>query len=106
MDEELRKLDILLDYLIQHNRDHAEEIAVLAQKAKSLGEAVVCGDLEKGVEYMKRSSEILEHALLLPFNYHPSRGTQIQRVYPSRGDDRAFVRAVRSMKGAKPSSDG
>ena len=47
-----------------------------------------------------------DSAVLLPFNYHPSRGTQIQRVYPARGDDRAFVRAVRSAKGAKPGSDG
>jgi hypothetical protein len=47
-----------------------------------------------------------DYAVLLPFNYHPSRGTQIQRVYPSRGDDRAFVRAVRSVKGAKSGSDG
>jgi hypothetical protein len=47
-----------------------------------------------------------DSAVLFPFNYHPSRGTQIQRVYPSRGDDRAFVRAVRSVKGTKPGSDG
>jgi hypothetical protein len=47
-----------------------------------------------------------ESAVLLPFNYHPSRGTQVQRVYPSRGDDRAFVRAVRSMRDAKPGDDG
>ena len=39
-----------------------------------------------------------DSAVLLPFNYHPSRGTRIQRAYPSRGDDRAFVRAVRSAK--------
>ncbi len=63
MDEELRKLDVFLDYLIQHNRDHAEEITVLVEKAKGLGEAVMCDDLAKGVEYMKRSNESLEHAL-------------------------------------------
>lgn len=63
MDEELRKLGVFLEYLIQHNRDHAEEIEALAQKAKGLGEALVRDDLAKGVEHMKRSNESLEHAL-------------------------------------------
>ncbi len=65
MDEELRKLDVFLDYLIQHNRDHAEEITVLAQKAKNLGEAVVYDDLARGIEHMKRLNESLEHALVV-----------------------------------------
>jgi len=34
---------------------------------------------------------------LLPFNYHPSYGKEVLRVYPARPDDRAFVRAVRSI---------
>ncbi len=34
---------------------------------------------------------------LLPFNYHPSYGKEVLRVYPARKDDRAFVRAVRSI---------
>ena len=41
---------------------------------------------------------------LLPFNYHPAQGRQVERAYPARGDDRAFVRAVRTMKGAKTGS--
>ena len=65
MDEELRKLDVFVEYLIQHNRDHPEEIGGLAQRAKGLGEVAVCDDLAKGVEYMKRSNESLEHALVL-----------------------------------------
>jgi hypothetical protein len=35
-------------------------------------------------------------AVLLPFNYHPSRGAEISRVYPAKQGDSAFVRAVRS----------
>jgi len=34
--------------------------------------------------------------VLLPFNYHPSRGSEVSRVYPAQKDDRAYVRAVRS----------
>jgi Protein of unknown function (DUF1566) len=34
---------------------------------------------------------------LIPFNYHPSYGKEVLRVYPARKDDRAFVRAVRSI---------
>jgi hypothetical protein len=43
--------------------------------------------------------------VLLPFNYQPAQGRQIERVYPARGNDRAFVRAVRPLKGAKRGSD-
>ena len=34
-------------------------------------------------------------AVLLPFNYHPSRGKSVERVYPARPTDRAYVRAIR-----------
>ena len=42
--------------------------------------------------------------VLIPFNYQPSRGKEVSRVYPARGGDRAFVRAVRSLGTAKPDS--
>ncbi|SPF48502.1 exported hypothetical protein [Syntrophobacter sp. SbD1] len=35
--------------------------------------------------------------VLLPFNYHPSHGEEVERVYPSNKGDRAYVRAVRSI---------
>jgi hypothetical protein len=63
MNAEMKELDALLDYLIKHNKDHAEEITVLAQKAKDLGETTVHDNLTKGVEYMERSNESLEKAL-------------------------------------------
>ncbi len=43
--------------------------------------------------------------VLLPFNYHPSRGAEVSRVYPARKGDRAYVRAVRSLT-AGPHRDG
>jgi hypothetical protein len=39
---------------------------------------------------------------LLPFNYHPSRGSEVSRVYFAREGSRGFVRAVRSLGTAKP----
>ncbi len=65
MDAEMKELDALLDYLIKHNKDHAEEITVLAQKAKDIGETAVCDHLTKGVEHMERSNESLEKALAI-----------------------------------------
>ncbi len=35
---------------------------------------------------------------LLPFNYHPSYGREVQRTYPATPGGRAFVRAVRSIR--------
>jgi hypothetical protein len=40
--------------------------------------------------------------VLLPFNYRPSHGKEVSRVYFAREGTRAFVRAVRSLGTAKP----
>jgi hypothetical protein len=42
--------------------------------------------------------------VLLPFNYHPSYGKELSRVYFARERARGFVRAVRSLGAAKPDS--
>ena|SRR5208337_4591482 len=42
--------------------------------------------------------------VLLPFNYRPSHGREVSRVYFAREGTRAFVRAVRSLETAKPDS--
>jgi hypothetical protein len=47
-----------------------------------------------------------DRTVLLPFNYHPSHGKEISRVYFARERARAFVRAVRSLVSAKPDSGG
>ena len=44
-------------------------------------------------------------AVLIPFNYRPSQGGQVSRIYPARVGSRGFVRAVRSLGGAKPHGD-
>jgi hypothetical protein len=41
--------------------------------------------------------------VLLPFNYHPSYGKEVSRVYPTpKKRAKGFVRAVRSLGTAKP----
>jgi len=45
--------------------------------------------------------------VLLPFNYHPSQGKEISRVYRTpKKRAKAFVRAVRSLGAAKPDNGG
>jgi hypothetical protein len=36
--------------------------------------------------------------VLLPFNYHPSYGGLVSKIYPAGEGAKAFVRAVRSLK--------
>jgi hypothetical protein len=40
--------------------------------------------------------------VLIPFNYHPSHGQEVSRVYFAREGTRAFVRAVRSLPAIGP----
>jgi hypothetical protein len=47
-----------------------------------------------------------DSAVLLPFNYHPSHGKEISRVYFARERARGFVRAVRSLESVKSDSGG
>jgi Protein of unknown function (DUF1566) len=42
--------------------------------------------------------------VLLPFNYSPSYGKEVSRVYFARERAKGFVRAVRSLEEAKPDS--
>lgn len=43
---------------------------------------------------------------LIPFNYRPSAGKEVSRIYFAREGTRTFVRAVRSFMTAKPDSGG
>ena len=63
MESELTRLDTLLDYTLEHNKEHADDLKNLAQKAKELGKIAVHDDIAKGVEQMNRANEILENAL-------------------------------------------
>jgi len=63
MQNDLKELKVLLNYLINHNEDHAQEIVELAVKAKEMGKEEVNNNLAKGVEYLKSSNEMLKKAL-------------------------------------------
>ncbi|UCH43116.1 MAG: hypothetical protein JSW16_00840 [Dehalococcoidales bacterium] len=63
MDSEMKKLDILLDYTINHNSEHAEELKDLAQKAMELGKTAAYDELMRGVEQMNEANETLASAL-------------------------------------------
>ena len=65
MQNDLKELEALLNYLINHNEDHAQEIVELAVKAKEMGKEEVNNNLAKGVEYLKYSNEMLKKALQL-----------------------------------------
>ncbi len=42
--------------------------------------------------------------ILIPFNYRPAYGKEVSRVYYAREGTKGFVRAVRSLRAAKPDS--
>ena len=52
MKDEMKELDALLEHLIGHNKNHADEITALAGKAQALGKTSVHADLMRGVEAM------------------------------------------------------
>ena len=62
MDDAIKKLNVLLDYIIKHNAEHAEEIRELAEGAKRLGETAAQAKIESGVELLLRSNEELKAA--------------------------------------------
>ncbi len=63
MKDEMKELDALLEHLIGHNKNHADEITALAGKAQALGKTSVHADLMQGVEAMNTSNENLTRAL-------------------------------------------
>jgi hypothetical protein len=63
MEDSMRELEALLDYLIKHNADHAGEIVELAERAHALGEQVAYERLVKGVDLLNSSNESLKAAL-------------------------------------------
>lgn len=58
-----KKLETLLDYWIDHNKEHGEEFKAWAEKAKELGEFRTQGNLLDAAQYMHKSNEALLAAL-------------------------------------------
>ncbi len=63
MEADMKELEALLEYLVKHNEDHAEELMGLAVRARSLGMAETYEHLIIGVEQMNGSNESLRAAL-------------------------------------------
>lgn len=63
MNDMKKELEALLEYLIGHNRDHAEEIMELAKKALTLGIDCARNEMMEGVEKLRQSNEHLAAAL-------------------------------------------
>jgi len=63
IEDERRKLKILLDHWIEHNKEHGEEFSQWAEKAKGFGEAKVHDDILEAVQQMSKANESLLKAL-------------------------------------------
>lgn len=63
MDDDLRELEALLDYLVKHNEDHAGELQDLASRAQTLGKTEAYDRLTEGVVLLRDSNVSLRKAL-------------------------------------------
>ena len=61
--DERTKLKALLNYWIEHNREHSQEFNEWAEKAKELGEDEVGEAMLRAVQEMDKSSQLLVKAL-------------------------------------------
>jgi len=62
-DEERAKLRTLLNYWIEHNKEHSQEFKEWADKAKALGEAEAGAEMLQAAQEMDKASQILSKAL-------------------------------------------
>jgi hypothetical protein len=59
----LHELEVLLEYLVKHNQEHAAEITELAARAEALGKQTAYDHLTRGVALMNDSNTSLQAAL-------------------------------------------
>ncbi len=62
-DDERAKLRILLNYWIEHNKEHSQEFTEWADKVKESGETDAGEDMLQAAQEMDKASEILSQAL-------------------------------------------
>jgi nickel/cobalt exporter len=63
--EERAKLRTLLNYWMEHNKEHSQEFREWADKVKGFGEAEVAEEMLQAVQEMDKASERLLQALKL-----------------------------------------
>lgn len=61
-EDEREKLKILLNYWMEHNREHSQEFEEWANKAKSFGEAQVSEEIVQAAREMDKATEYLSRA--------------------------------------------
>ena len=61
--DERAKLKVLLNYWIEHNREHSQEFGEWSEKAKAFGEEEVSQAMSRAVQEMDKSSQLLVKAL-------------------------------------------
>ena len=57
------KIKTLLNYWVEHNKEHSQEIIEWAEKARALGEDEVCEQMLEAVQEMDKANEQLAQAL-------------------------------------------
>jgi nickel/cobalt exporter len=61
--DERAKLKTLLNYWVEHNREHSQEFKEWADKARVMGEAKVAEEMLQAVQAMDRASGLLSQSL-------------------------------------------
>ena len=61
--EERAKLRTLLNYWVEHNKEHSQEFREWAERAKALGEVKAGEEMLQAAQEMDKASKILSQAL-------------------------------------------
>jgi hypothetical protein len=63
MKPDLQEVNALLEYMVHHNTDHAQELKVLSEKVKTLGKTAAYQQLSSGIQKMQEANRHFEEAL-------------------------------------------
>ena len=61
--DERNKMKTLLSYLVEHNRDHSQEVKDWANKAGELGESELADEMRQAAKAMDTAVELLNGSL-------------------------------------------
>ena len=61
--EERSKLRVLLNYWVEHNREHSQEFREWADKAKAFGEGEIADEMLLAAQEMDKASKLLSQSL-------------------------------------------
>ena len=63
MNDDRKKLKNLLEYWVEHNREHAQEFREWAEKARGMGEIEIEEEMLQAVGHMDRVTDMLTKTL-------------------------------------------